>query len=535
MAALNNRLYWMAISILFLTQFILSFAITESGTFVIAIIFNGIIPNIDEHSYLDCQWFAYLFYYTRMVLPILHLLPVIIWFYTNVLLGFNRFAQNEIVLAICPILSSLFCPYISLSSAFDNQYIDRLSKRSIFIQTIYITPSFIIFLCILCQKSCDPNSLSTQLLVLEIFIHLMFYMLVIQYLSLKYLTRKIITIYHDYFISFTLLQELLLFIMLILHLFYVDGVNSHRSDKLNIKSAIFYILSVPLIFPLIYYRYYYQKLDPNKLSILYGINYRFKYAQYMIERVYSFIHIMCHDANSYHIIIDCNITQSKADHDTESKAAPLILDNDRQSVHTPNGKIIPHKDDTFLCLQYQYNFMRLDFDDKIKYICQIAPYRSKFFASKHSIKCENCKNKNICLTYFFLILKFLGNISPLWWFSFVYLYECNGDDIKKYGADQWLLFYDENKYQHIVIATLFSIYFFITTCWIYCAFEIFSKEYYYGFIRSLLINIDDENISDKVGKFHDWMLKNNQIITVLEQEGIITHLAIQIVSYLPYK
>ena len=435
-----------------------------------------------------------------------------------------------------PLFTSILAPYISCSSSYNNAYLDKVSSKSIILQAIYILPIFILILLIVCDTSCyrytisrhikyDSASsedaefalISCQLLLIILLIHIIFYMDLLQYFSFKKLTNKITIFYQDHFIPISIYLEFLLILILICHSFYLNDHN----HPFNMTPTIVYICSIPLIFPFIYYKYYYLQLDANKLSILYHLNHKLnKHSESMVERVYCFIHIICHEINSY----DMNYVLINHD------------DNINHDDITPDKTAIIKHDinkDIALCLQYQNFFMKLNFYKKIGYICQIAPYDSKFFKSKRF--CPKCDDKNLYLIYLALVLKLLGNIMPIWWFSYVYLYKLQSHRISK---ESWQWFKKEhNKYEHTVLTVLILLYLIICILWILCAFKIFSKEYYYGFIRSLLINVNGDNdnkfVSNKVENFHHCMIRNHEIITVLEKQGLITHVAIQIVSYLP--
>ena len=117
----------------------------------------------------------------------------------------------------------------------------------------------------------------------------------------------------------------------------------------------------------------------------------------------------------------------------------------------------------------------------------------------------------------------------MFWFVYIYMNVVNGDDISDYGMSRW--FKDSyNKYEHSVIVICICLWTVLAIIWTWCTFKILTCEYYYGFIRALLIN--DDSLFLGVDKFHQWMIDSFEIITILE-EYTVTHIAIDIVSYLP--
>merc|ERR1711971_149930 len=123
--------------------------------------------------------------------------------------------------------------------------------------------------------------------------------------------------------------------------------------------------------------------------------------------------------------------------------------------------------DRVLCLQYQVAFMKLPTKDKVAYISEMAPYQSPFWHSADWTR---------------------PALTPLY-YSYM-----------------------------------------ICVVWMWCALKIVTCEYYYGFIRALLVN-DDSLFAGAEG-FHKWMLRSFQIVSVLETYTV-THAAVNIVSYLP--
>lgn len=403
-------------------------------------------------------------------------------------------------------------------------------------------PSFILSMLILTTRNCHIKPTHTWSLHLVLFIQCA-YFLDLTYLRMKKLIDNI-TIFHDHFLSISMCVELLIILWSILIFFYVDYKNRLTSLDQALIWIFFanWLLTIPFSFPWLYHRYYYKSIHStnaliSRWSIFYRITVHNK--ENIMNRVYSILHVACHHSNSYDIMYSINCPSIPLLNHAPSK---LWQDDDKKDELLPEtptthialtnftGKygIVKHTQfgaESFLCLQYQTAFMRLSIKEKVDYICEIAPYQSPWWR-----KPIWYKPTFTLVGYLYLFARVCGGLFPHFWFIYIYMYAVNGDLIKDNGINQW--FKDsENKYEHIVIVFLLCVWCIVTVIWAFCATKILTCEFYYGFIRALLIN--DDTLFLGVDKFHEWMLRSFEIITFLEQEHTVTHIAIEIVSYLP--
>lgn len=470
-----------------------------------------------------CRYFKWLWCWTRIIFPSINTFTFIAWLYILFMCPecfSNRFLYQLVPTYGFPFLFAVASPYFAFNTrSFSNRYIDYLFHHSLFSLVLYLIPSVILSCLILVNKSCIIPSSRCWALLWTILIQTIF-IFDLTYIRMKHVIQNI-TIFHDHFLGLSLVMEILIVYFIIFVFGFIDWDNKLTA----LDQALLYIfvgnwiITIPGAFPYFYKTYYYQSIHPlnaavSKWSVFYRVTMGLT-TERIMNRLYAMIHVACHASNSYDILYSIN---------SASASLPLLSNHNHELTNFASSKygIVKHTQfgrDRFLCLQYQCAFMKLTVKEKINYISEIAPYSSPWLKLPFRLKFN-------ALWYLWIFARVIGGTFPLFAFLYIYLYVINGDKLRNEGRD-WLSD-PSNKYEHFVVVFGTCVYFILSWVWTMCAMKIASSEYYYGFVRALLIN--DNTLFLGVESFHEWMLNSFEIVTILE-DYTVTHIAIEIVSY----
>ena len=194
----------------------------------------------------------------------------------------------------------------------------------------------------------------------------------------------------------------------------------------------------------------------------------------ILDRIYWILHVSFHYYRP-HQLLDKSVNINSNNY-SFSGYVPITASHDPPELSYNVDAMTQHQIYDKKCLKYQTQFLSIsDIESKVNYLKRIVPYQSwlKYFGC--------CNEYHF---YFYVISKILMNLFVLFWFGYVYLYEIYGKELNKY----WIV--NERKhdhFEHVFITTLMFMYIIAIVIICICLYDLIGCEYYYGFIRLILM------------------------------------------------